>query len=197
MAAETLTTSRNSNAVETRLISTPFGSSRCIRLERDLDGLEMLVDSSTGSLVEPERTSGSWAVVRSDCTWLSIVPRLFTSQLRIPYNTIPLTKALIVETFGKNKNIFVSPIASFVNHCTWLYLIDSSPWYGGIPTGHGKHAWRAAARHFSQTSLTLWSPDPRVEGAFRCLTIACSFYFAQERQVGNFTGVSAPGAKPD
>ena len=28
-------------------------------------------------------------------------------QLRIPYNTIPLTKALIVETFGKNKNIFV------------------------------------------------------------------------------------------
>ena len=38
-------------------------------------------------------------------------------QLRIPYNTIPLTKALIVETFGKNKNIFVSPIASFVNHC--------------------------------------------------------------------------------
>ena len=38
-------------------------------------------------------------------------------QLRIPYNTFPLTKALIVETFGKNKNIFVSPIASFVNHC--------------------------------------------------------------------------------
>ena len=28
-----------------------------------------------------------------------------------------LTKALIVETFEKNKNIFVSPIASFVNHC--------------------------------------------------------------------------------
>ena len=27
------------------------------------------------------------------------------------------TKALIVETFEKNKNIFVSPIASFVNHC--------------------------------------------------------------------------------
>ena len=28
MAAETLTTSRNSNAIETRLVSTPFGSSR-------------------------------------------------------------------------------------------------------------------------------------------------------------------------
>ena len=68
MAAETLTTSRNSNAVETRLVSTPFGSSRCIRLELDLDGLKMLVDSSTGSLVEPEQTSGSWTVVRSDCT---------------------------------------------------------------------------------------------------------------------------------
>ena len=26
-------------------------------------------------------------------------------------------KALIVETFEKNKNIFVSSIASFVNHC--------------------------------------------------------------------------------
>ena len=50
MAAETLTTSRNSNAVETRLVSTPFGSYRCIRLEPDLDGLKMLVDSSTGSL---------------------------------------------------------------------------------------------------------------------------------------------------
>ena len=42
-------------------------------------------------------------------------------QLRIPYNTFPLTKALIVETFGKNKNIFVSPIASFVN----LYVATS------------------------------------------------------------------------
>ena len=50
MAPETLTTSRNSNAVETRLVSTPFGSYRCIRLEPDLDGLKMLVDSSTGSL---------------------------------------------------------------------------------------------------------------------------------------------------
>ena len=54
MAAETLTTSRNSNAVETRLVSTPFGSYCCIRLELDLDGLKMLVDSSTGSLVEKE-----------------------------------------------------------------------------------------------------------------------------------------------
>ena len=58
----------HSNAVETRLVSTPFGSSRFIRLELDLDGLKMLVDSSTGSLVEPERTSGSWTVVRFDCT---------------------------------------------------------------------------------------------------------------------------------
>ena len=43
--------------------------------------------------------------------------RTLIGQLRIPYNTFPLTKALIVETFGKNKNIFVSPIASFVNYC--------------------------------------------------------------------------------
>ena len=43
-------------------------SERCIRFELDLDGLKMLVDSSTGSLVEPERTSGSWTVDRSDCT---------------------------------------------------------------------------------------------------------------------------------
>ena len=54
MAAETLTTSRNSNVVETRLVSNPFGSYRCIRLELDLDGLKMLVDSSTGSFVEKE-----------------------------------------------------------------------------------------------------------------------------------------------
>ena len=33
-----------------------------------------------------------------------------------------LTKALIVETFEKNKNIFVSPIASFVNHCYNILL---------------------------------------------------------------------------
>ena len=51
---ETLTTSRNSNALETRLVSTPFGSHRCIPLELDLDGLKMLVDSPTGSLVEKE-----------------------------------------------------------------------------------------------------------------------------------------------
>ena len=43
-------TSKNSNAVETHLVSTPFGIYRCIRLEPDLDGLKMLVDSSTGSL---------------------------------------------------------------------------------------------------------------------------------------------------
>ena len=115
MAAETVTTSRNSNAVETRLVSTPCGSCHCIRLELDLDGLKMLVDSSTGSLVEPERTSGSWTVVRSDCTW--------------------------------------------------LYLIDSFPWHGGIPsTGD---TLSGALHHFSQTSLTLWPPDPRIEGAFR------------------------------
>ena len=50
MAPETSTTSRNSNAVETHLVSTPFGIYRCIQLEPDLDGLKMLVDSSTGSL---------------------------------------------------------------------------------------------------------------------------------------------------
>ena len=66
-----------------------------------------------------------------------VVPRLFTThpqlrtlkcrgQLRIPYNTFPLTKALIVETFGKNKNIFVSPIASFVNHCFSLCIYEKS-----------------------------------------------------------------------
>ena len=54
MAAETLTTSRNYNAVETRLVFTPFGSYRCIRLELDLDGLKILVDSSTGSSIQKE-----------------------------------------------------------------------------------------------------------------------------------------------
>ena len=124
MAAETLTTSRNSNAVEFCLVSTPFGSYRCIRLELDLDGLKMLVDSSTGSLVEPERTSGSWTVVRSGCTW--------------------------------------------------LYLIDSSPWYRGIlSTGD---TLSGPLHHFSQTSLTLWPPDPRIEGAFRYFQR--SYYYA-------------------
>ena len=37
---------------------------------------------------------------------------LFPSHKRL----FSLTKALIVETFEKNKNIFVSPIASFVNY---------------------------------------------------------------------------------
>ena len=49
---------RNVNDVEefqrrwnpTFIVSTLFGSYRCIRLEPDLDGLKMLVDSSTGSL---------------------------------------------------------------------------------------------------------------------------------------------------
>ena len=70
---------------------------------------------------------------------VKVVPRLFTSHphsynnvitmlftddairgqllFRFHNNTISLTKALIVETFEKNKNIFVSPIASSVNHC--------------------------------------------------------------------------------
>ena len=40
-------------------------------------------------------------------------------QLLFPFHKrlFSLTKALIVETFEKNKNIFVPPIASFVNHC--------------------------------------------------------------------------------
>ena len=42
-------------------------------------------------------------------------------------NTISLTKALIFETFEKNKNIFVSPIASSVNHC-----YDFSEWRGSV-----------------------------------------------------------------
>ena len=43
MANETLTVLRNSNTVETLFISTPFASSRCMRLELDLDGLKMLI----------------------------------------------------------------------------------------------------------------------------------------------------------
>ena len=46
---------------------------------------------------------------------------LFPSHKRL----FSLTKALIVETFEKNKNIFVSPIASFVNHCYVLPLLHS------------------------------------------------------------------------
>ena len=146
MAAETLTMSRNSNAVETRLVSTPFGSYRCIRLELDLNGLKMLVDSSTGSLVEPEQTSGSWTVVRSDCTW--------------------------------------------------LYLIDSSP------EAYRSRETRLAGRCIISAKLR-WSCGLRIRGSralsdiVRGLTITCSFYFAQERQEGYFTGVSLPGAKPD
>ena len=146
----TLMTSRNSNAVETRLVSTPFGSYCCIRLELDVDGLKMLVDSSTGSLVEPEWTSGSWTVVRSDCTW--------------------------------------------------LHLIDSSPWYRGIVPSTGDTL--IAGRCIISAKLR-WPCGLRIRGSralsdiFRGLIITCSFYFAQEHQEGNFTGVSSPGAKPD
>ena len=37
----------------------------------------------------------------------------------------------------------------------------------------------------------------RFPGFFKGLTILCSFYFAQERQEENFTGVSEPEAKSD
>ena len=132
MAAETLTTSRNSNAVETRLVSTPlhFGISRCIRLELDLDALKMLVDSLTGSLVEPERTSDSWTVVRSDCTW--------------------------------------------------LYLIDSSPWYEAYIPSTGD-TLSGPTHHFSQTSLTLWPPEPRIEGAFRYFQRSYYYVYCKRR----------------
>ena len=47
-----------------------------------------------------------------------LTPMQRSTTVPIPWKTISLTKALIVETFEKNKNIFVSPIASFVNHCS-------------------------------------------------------------------------------
>ena len=113
-------------------------------IELDLDGLKMLVDSSTGSLVVP-------------------------------------------------------------SDCTWLYLIDSSPWYEAYIPSTGD-TLSGPTHHFSQTSLTLWPPDPADRGRLTIFsevllhcycTITCSFYFAQERQEGNFTAGSAPRAKPD
>ena len=56
MAAETLKTSRISNAVEPLLISTPIASSRCIRRKLNLNGLKMLI---YGPLVKPELMSGT------------------------------------------------------------------------------------------------------------------------------------------
>ena len=58
-----------------------------------------------------------WVTQR--CYGMGTVVDLCRGQLLFPSHKrlFSLTKALIVETFEKNKNIFVSPIASFVNHC--------------------------------------------------------------------------------